>query len=98
MSRVNRTIQLLVSVFSLLITVLLLPSLKFMSHAWSPIVTQKTAKQTFGEVPVTGNVFYSLSFPLASSASVESTSTHANAIVLTNMEMNSGRVFGSLRG
>ena len=59
MSRVRRTIKLLVSVFILLITVLLFPSLKSMSHAWSPIVIQKTAKETFGEVPVTGKVFYS---------------------------------------
>ena len=56
MSRVSRTIELLVSVFSLLITVLLLPSLQFMSHAWPPIVIQKTAKQTFGEAPVADNV------------------------------------------
>ena len=40
--------KLLDSVFSLLITVLLLPSLEFISHAWPPIVIQKTAKQTFG--------------------------------------------------
>ena len=33
--------------------------LKFISHAWPPIVIQKTAKQTFGEAPMTGNVLYS---------------------------------------
>ena len=59
MSRVSRIIKLHVSVFSLLIVVLLLPSLEFISHAWHPIVNQKTAKQTFGEAPMTGNVFYS---------------------------------------
>ena len=59
MSRVSQIIKLLDSVFSLLITVLLLPSLEFISHAWPPIVIQKTAKQTFGEAPMTGNVLYS---------------------------------------
>ena len=58
MSRVSRTIKLLVSVFSLLITVLLLASLEFMLPL-PPIVIQKTAKETFGEAPVTGNAFYS---------------------------------------
>ena len=56
MSRVSQIIKLLDSVFSLFITVLLLPSLEFISHAWPPIVIQKTAKQTFGEAPMTGNV------------------------------------------
>ena len=56
MSRVSQIIKLLDRVFSLLIRVLLLPSLEFISHAWPPIVIQKTAKQTFGEAPMTGNV------------------------------------------
>ena len=108
MSRVSRIIKSHVSVFSLLIVVLLLPSLEFISHAWHPIVNQKTAKQTFGEAPMTGNVFFlsssfsspnvSLVFPLAGSASVKSTLTYANASILIKMEINSGHIFGSLGG
>ena len=105
MSRVSRIIKLHVSVFSLLIVVLLLLSLEFISHAWHPILNQKTAKQTFGEAPMTMTLSSSFSspnvslvFPLTGSASVKSTLTYANASILIKMEINSGHIFGSLGG